>query len=114
MLVNILMGTLIGLLVLISGWIRVMLMFVTKTSFGNNIPWLYFFLGIFIGKGVSELMSSVEYWSFFISSLLSSLLVQIFSAKYDIKNSGEYGTVATSGSMILVGGIIGMIYRLIF
>lgn len=114
MIINILMGGLIGLSVLLSGWIRAFLMLATGMRFGNSLPWLYLFIGIFIGKGVSDLMSSLEHWSFFISFLLSSLIVQSISAKYDVKTSGVYGTVATSGSMTLIGGLIGMIYRLIF
>lgn len=114
MFLGIIFGLTVGILVLMSGWMRLGLLFVTKGFIGNNIPWLYLMFGFYIGKGILDGFSTLEYWITFISSMLSALVVYQVSTKYEIQSDGNYGTVSTSGSMILVGGLIGMIYRLIF
>lgn len=107
-------GLCFGLFVFISGWIKLLLFFISRGVFGNNTPWLYFIGGIYIGNGISEDMNSSEYWSFFITSMLSSFIVNQIAARYEMKTSGIYGTVSTSASMALAGGLIGMLYRFIF
>jgi hypothetical protein len=114
MFLGIIFGLTVGILVLMSGWIRFGLLFVTKGFIGNNIPWLYLIFGFYIGKGISDDFSTFEYWITFISSMLSALVVNQVSAKHEMRSDGKYGTVSTSGSMILVGGLIGMLFRLIF
>jgi hypothetical protein len=114
MFLGIVFGLTVGILVLMSGWFRLGLLFLTKGFIGDNIPWLYLILGVYIGKGISDGFSTIEYWITFISSMLCALVVNQVSAKYEMKSDGNYGTVSTSGSMILVGGLIGMIYHLIF
>lgn len=110
----ILFGILIGFSIIFSGWIRLILMFISKGLLGNNIAWLYFFLGIFFGKGFPSKITTSEYWVLFASSLISTLIVQISAARYDMRTSGNYSTVTTCASLFLVGEILGMIYYVIF
>lgn len=110
----ILFGILIGFSIILSGWVRLILMVISNGLLGNNIAWLYFFLGIFFGKGFPSKITSSEYWALFASSLISTLIVQVLSARFDMKSSGNYSTVTTCASLFFVGEVLGMIYYLIF
>lgn len=111
---GILLGLSFGLFVLLSGWIRLILLILSGGRFSNSVPWLYFFFGIYIGKGFSDNMDGEEYWTSFIISMLSALIVNQIAIRHEMRANGNYGTVSTSGSIALVGGLVGFLYRIIF
>ena len=111
---GIIFGLLFGVTILCSGWVKLLILIITRGILGNRIPFLYLFLGIHIGNGLGKDLSSDKYWPLFISSMLSALIVNQISAKYEMRTNGFYGTVSTSGSMALAGGFLGMLYHLIF
>lgn len=114
MIIEILIGVFFGLLVFLSGWFRVLFLTITGGLFGNFIPWLYLTFGITIGSGYYSKIFTFNYWTLFITTMLCTALIQGISSKYELKTIGVYGTISTSGSMMLFGGLLGMIYYLIF
>ncbi len=94
------------ILVLMSRLFRLNLLFITKGFIRGMIPWLYLLLDIYVGKRISDDFSTFEYWITIISSMLCHLVVNQVSAKYEMKSDGNYVKVSTSGSMMLVGGLI--------
>lgn len=111
---GLIVGVLTGLLIFISGWLKVILIILTRGILGNNLPWLYLFLGFYIGAGIIAKMTSFEYWITFISTMVSAFLANQIAANYEIKHNGSYGTVSTSGSMTMLGGLLGMLYHFLF
>lgn len=111
---SILIGLILPSLIIFSGWIRLLFYFLFKRispSFGNGIPFLYFFLGITFGIG-EEYENHTSYWVTYLSGMIFSVLILTWSFKHDRKNGGNSSTVSNCGSGFLIGGLIGMIVGL--
>jgi hypothetical protein len=111
---SILIGLILPSLIIFSGWIRVLFYFLFRwisPSFGNGIPYLYFFLGITFGLGKSYDNYS-SYWVTYLSGMIFSVLILTWSFKNDRKNGGNSSTVSNCGSHFFGGGVIGMIIGL--
>ena len=109
MIKSILIGMVLPCLIIFSGWIRLLFTLITA-SFGNGIPFLYFFLGIVFGIGKSY-ENHTSYWVTYLSGMIFSVLILTWSFKHDRKNGG-HSTVSTCGSYFIVGGLIGMVIGL--
>lgn len=106
---SLLIGFLYPLTIIFSGWIQVLVSFIS-ISLGSRIPFLYFFMGISfgIGKIFSE---ETPFWPGFILGLLMSIFIAYSSINYN-KMSNSNSTVSTSASGFIIGSLIGLIIGL--
>ena len=109
MIKSILIGLILPSLIIISGWIRLLFTLISP-SFGNGIRLLYLFLGITFGIGKSY-ENYTSYWVTYLSGMIFSILILIWSFKHDRRNGG-HSTVSNCGSYFFIGGLIGMIIGL--
>ncbi len=106
---SLLIGFIVPLTIIFSGWLRLLFSFIS-ISFGSRIPFLYFFLGISFGIG-SIFKGETPFWPGFILGMIFSIGIVLWSSKSD-KRTGVYSTVSTCASGFIIGGVIGMIIGL--
>lgn len=110
MIKSILIGLILASLILVSGWVRLLLSFIS-ISFGNNVPYLYFFLGIELGVGGLG-KNITSYWTTYIAGMIFSLLILKLTLNYDNKSGKDSSTATLCGSGFICGGLIGMVVGL--
>lgn len=108
MIKSLVIGSLFPLMIILSGWLRVLLSSISM-SLGNGIPFLFFFLGISFGFG-DVFIDKTPFWPGFILGMLLSVLITFWSNKEDAKKS--YNTVSICASGFIIGGLIGFIFGL--
>jgi hypothetical protein len=111
MVISLLFGLLFLVLVLLSGWIRLLLLMLTFGLMGTRIPFLYFILGFSFGSGISS-VSGINYWPGFIFNTILTVILLLKTSKPDESN-GEHSTVSQCGSGFLIGSILGLFVYLI-
>lgn len=110
---GVLIGFLFFVLILLSGWIRVILNIISFGIIGNRIPLLYLLLGFSFGAdNYGDL--NFNYWSALITNTFLTVIL-IFKANDFEKIPGEYSnsTVVQCSSGFLIGSLIGLIVYLI-
>lgn len=110
MLKSILIGLILPSLIIVSGWIRLIFTFISP-SFGNGIPIMYLLLGFTFGLGKSY-ENYTSYWITYVSGMIFSVLILMWSSKHDSKSGENSSTVSLCGSGFIIGGLIGMIVGL--
>jgi hypothetical protein len=110
---SILLGFSISFLFLIGGILRLLLRPIS-IYVAHSIPWLFLAVGFIIGKG-SYLQNSLlkYYWYIFLTAIISAFLLRAFVSMIEYKITGKIGLFSDSGSMFIIGGLIGMIVKLI-
>jgi hypothetical protein len=106
---SILFGLVIFLTILLSGWLRVLFSLVSF-SFGQKIPFLYFFLGISYGYGCFN--DKMLLWPGFVVCLILAFFL-ISSLRSQDEINGFPSTVTSSSSGFILGGLIGLVSGLI-
>lgn len=106
MILGIAFGFLISLIVLVSGWLKLLISFIS-ISLANGIPFLYFFLGIY--AAIREYPEDFSKWAAMITSFIVVGVLTYIAGTKD-----ESSTVGTSGSGYIIGLIIGLIFSFIF
>ena len=108
---SLLIGLLLVVLVLLSGWIRLLLLMLTFGLVGTRIPFLYFFLGFSYGSG-EYVDWGIDYWPGFIFNSIIMVFLLLKTSKIDESNVG-HSTVSQCGSGFLIGNVVGLIVYLI-
>ena len=108
MAVSILIGFFYFLLVLLSGWLKVLFTFISF-SFANGIPYLYLFVGYSFGSG-DVLRHS--FWPGYIFGNFLIILLVLKAGKISAQNGNGINTVGTCGSAFIVGSLVGLIIGL--
>jgi hypothetical protein len=104
---SLLIGFLYPITIIFSGWIRVLLSFIS-ISLGSGIPTLYFLMGISFVKIFPD---TIPFWPGYIFGLIFSIIITNYTINHDTK-FGYYSTVSTCGSGFIIGSIIGLVFRL--
>lgn len=110
---GVLIGFLFFVLILLSGWIRVILNIISFGIIGKRIPLLYLLLGFSFGAdNYGDL--NFNYWSALITNTFLTVIL-IFKSNDFEKIPGEYSnsTVVQCSSGFLIGSLIGLIVYLI-
>lgn len=105
---SILIGFLTGITLYLAGWLRVLFSLISF-SMGERVPFLYLFLGINLGMGITE----SYFWAKFISGLITSIYIATIAYKYSQKSGLGFSTVSTCSSFFIVGSFIGLIFDFI-
>ena len=106
---SILIGFFYFLLVLLSGWLKVLFTFVS-ISFANGIPYLYLFLGYSFGSG--DVLKH-SFWPGYLLGIFLVVLLVLKASKISEQNGNGINTVGTCGSTFIVGSLIGLIIGVI-
>lgn len=108
-------GLLLGLsfcvIVLISGYLRMLLQLISRGLIGSLIPFVYFLIPIF---SLNNSTFSLTFMNFV--GLIPGLILIFLLMKQGLKTqqeTGLYNTVATCGSFTIIGALIGIIIKLI-
>jgi hypothetical protein len=111
MVISLLFGLLFLVLVLLSGWIRLLLLMLRFGLIGTRIPFLYFILGFSFGSGMYAVLG-IDYWPGFIfNTIVTVILLRKTSKLYE--PYGEDSTVSQCGSGFLIGSVLGLLVYLI-
>ena len=105
MAISILIGVFYFLLVLLSGWIKVLFTFISS-SFANGIPYLYLFLGYSFGSG--DVLKH-SFWPGYILGNFLIVFLVLKAGKISEQNGNGINTVGTCGSAFIVGSLVGLI-----
>jgi hypothetical protein len=110
---GLLIGILFFVLILLSGWIRVFLNFISFGIIGNRIPLLYLLLGFSFGAD-NYADINFNYWSALITNTLLTVLLIYKTTDFE-RIPGEYSnsTVIQCSSGFLIGSFLGLIVYLI-
>jgi hypothetical protein len=92
MVISLSFGLLFLVLVLLSGWIRLLLLMLTFGLMGTRIPFLYFILGFSFGSGISS-VSGINYWPGFILNTIVTIILLLKTSKPNDSN-GEHSTAS--------------------
>jgi len=111
MVISFLIGFLFLVLVLLSGWIRLLLLMLTFGIIGNRIPFLYFALGFSFGSG-TYFLQEADYWPGFILNTVFMVILLLKTTKLDESN-GVHSTVSQCASGFLIGSLLGLFVYLI-
>jgi hypothetical protein len=86
MIYSIIFGFLLASTIWISGWLRLLISFVS-ISMGSRIPFLYVFLGFQLGMG-NNYKLDISFWPSFLTGFLLAIFIAIVAAKYSEKQVG--------------------------
>jgi hypothetical protein len=111
MVISLLIGFLFLVLVLLSGWIRLLLLMLTFGLIGTRIPFLYFILGFSFGNGMYAVLG-IDYWPGYIFNTILMVFLLLKTSKPD-DSIGEHSTVSQCGSGFLIGSILGLLVYLL-
>lgn len=99
-------------LIIISRILKSILLKLTFGFIGNNISFLFLFLGYQFGKG-NYLPASVSYWPGYIATMVLTF-ISIMFASWNSEKPEYDRTIADCGVAFTITGVIGMLIRLIF
>jgi hypothetical protein len=91
-----LVGMITPLLIIFSGWIRVIITSILGVFMGKGIP--FFFLGLGIMHGIGNSYKNLSsFWVAYLSGMIFSILILKWSTNHDKKHGGENSTVSECG-----------------
>ena len=111
MIYSIIFGFLLASTIWISGWLRLLISFVSL-SIGSRVPFLYIFLGFQLGMG-NNYKLDISFWPSFLTGFLMAIFIAILAANSSEKSGGGYSTISTSASSFVVGSLVGIVVRLV-
>jgi hypothetical protein len=107
---SLILGLITFLIILLSGWLRVLFSLVS-ISFGQRIPIMYFLTGI--SYGFISINDNILVWPGFVFCLILTFLLLQKSSKMDQVN-GFTSTVTSSSSGFILGGLLGLVFSFIY
>jgi hypothetical protein len=110
--VGLLIGLIFSVLVLISGWLKFILLFISRGLIGSWIPLLYFILPITTFTNNNFQLSLMNFLGF-VPGLIIIGYITIKGTDNEIK-TGVTNTVSICGSGMLLGSIFGMLIKFFF
>lgn len=78
------------------------------------VPWLFLGIGFGLGKGsFIHVEQQNIYWPFVISNIVFTFLFRTIVCNIEFKKTGTVGYFSDSGNMMIMGCILGMIFKII-
>jgi vacuolar-type H+-ATPase subunit I/STV1 len=98
--------------ILFSRFIKRIFMAISFGFIGKNISWLFLVLGFQFGRG-SFLHPSMSYWTGFITTIVISLIINLFMSQ-KLQEPDYERTISDCNVAFSMSSIVGMLIRLIF
>lgn len=107
-------GFIFSFIFLLGGVLRIILRPISN-NIAFSVPWIFFILGIIIGKG-NYFPNEKEtlYWPLILSTIFFTFILRTIVCNIELKKTGKVGYFSDSGNQMIIGLIIGTILKLIF
>jgi hypothetical protein len=111
---TILYGFLFSFVFLLGGLLRIILRPLSNLT-AYRVPWLFCVLGFILGKeNYFPEEKNMLYWPFILSLIIFTFIIRTIVCNIEHKKTGKIGYFSDSGNMLIIGAIIGIVFKQLF
>lgn len=110
MIYSIILGFLFAATILLSGFLRLLLSFVSN-SLASKVSFLYLLLGFDFGMGDIDVHFEFSFWPYYITGLLTAIIIVKITGSFYTGVTGP--TLNMSASSFVVASIFGLVVRFV-